>query len=125
MAKLTDKQKIFVKQYCSNGFNATKAAISAGYSDKAARQQGSHTLSKIDIQEAIEKFMSKASDKALVTIESLIKELDENRSIALSAETPQTSAANAATMGKARLCGLDKQLIETKIQAVDESGLQW
>ena len=34
------------------------------------------------------------------------------RTIALSCETPQTSAAVSATMGKAKLCGLDKQLIE-------------
>ncbi len=125
MTKLTGKQEVFVKEYCSNGFNATKAAISAGYSKKTAQGQGSENLLKPMIQKEIERFMNKVSNKALVTVESLIKELDENRSIALSAETPQTSAANAATMGKARLCGLDKQLIETKIQAVDESGLQW
>jgi len=30
----------------------------------------------------------------------------------LTAETPQSSAAVAATMGKAKLTGLDKQIIE-------------
>jgi phage terminase small subunit len=47
-----------------------------------------------------------------VTVDSLIKELEDARRAALGAETPQTGAAVAATMGKAKLCGLDKQLVE-------------
>ena len=31
---LTTKQELFVSAYCSNGFNATQAAIEAGYSEK-------------------------------------------------------------------------------------------
>ena len=50
--------------------------------------------------------------KHQTTVEDLIKELDENRQVALSAETPQTSAANSATLGKARLLGLDVQKVE-------------
>ncbi|AZU97873.1 hypothetical protein [Vibrio phage LP.2] len=45
-----------------------------------------------------------------VTIESLLQELSENRKLAL--EAMQLSAANAATMGKAKLCGLDIQKVE-------------
>ena len=47
-----------------------------------------------------------------VTVDSLMVELEEARQVALGAETPQSSAAVAATMGKAKLCGLDKQLID-------------
>jgi len=47
-----------------------------------------------------------------ITIESLIKELDEARGIALTADTPQSSAAITATMSKAKLVGLDKSVIE-------------
>lgn len=47
-----------------------------------------------------------------VTVDSLMIELEEARQVALGAETPQSSAAVAATMGKAKLCGLDKQLID-------------
>lgn len=46
-----------------------------------------------------------------VTVDSLLAELEEARQ-ALSAETPQSSAAVAATMGKAKLVGLDKQIID-------------
>ncbi|KAF0679407.1 hypothetical protein Y59_27690 [Enterobacter hormaechei] len=47
-----------------------------------------------------------------VTVDSLLAELEEARQKALSAETPQSSAAVAATMGKAKLVGLDKQIVD-------------
>ena len=47
-----------------------------------------------------------------VTIESLIKELNEAREVALTADTPQSSAAITATMSKAKLVGLDKHQVE-------------
>ena len=66
-------------------------------------------LSKQD--EVLGRF-SELQDLALkshgITIESLLKELDEARGIALEAETPQSSAAISATMNKAKLVGLDK-----------------
>ena len=47
-----------------------------------------------------------------ITIESLLKELDEARGVALTADTPQSSAAITATMSKAKLVGLDKHQVE-------------
>ena len=52
--KMTDKQKRFVDEYLVD-LNATKAAIRAGYSNRTARQIASQNLSKLDIQEAIQK----------------------------------------------------------------------
>ena len=75
MRKLTAKQQRFVEEYCGNGFNATKAAISAGYKSTNARQTASENLSKPDIQQAIQGFMNKATKKALVTTEDIVKEL--------------------------------------------------
>jgi len=77
MAKLTDKQRRFVEEYCSNGFNATQAAISAGYKENAARQTASENLSKPDIQSAIQEFMEKATKKAIVTTSDIVKRLWE------------------------------------------------
>lgn len=75
--KLTDKQRRFVEAYCSNGHNATQAAIASGYSEKTARQVGSENLAKPDIQDAIQEFMSKATKKALITTERLVERLVE------------------------------------------------
>lgn len=73
--KLTDKQRRFVEEYCSNGFNATQAALKAGYKPDNARKTASENLSKPDIQDYIEEFMSKAADKALVTTADVVKGL--------------------------------------------------
>ena len=54
----------------------------------------------------------KTAKRNQITVDTLLAELEENRQAALSAETPQAAAATAATMGKAKLLGLDKQIIE-------------
>lgn len=53
-----------------------------------------------------------------ITIETLLNELEEARTCALTAETPQSSAAVTATMGKARLTGLDKPIEQSANAAV-------
>lgn len=52
MAGLVAKQRRFVEEYCVD-FNATQAAIRAGYSVKTARAIGSENLTKPDICDAI------------------------------------------------------------------------
>lgn len=46
------------------------------------------------------------------TVESLLIKLDTAYDTALASETPQCSAAVSAVMAQAKLCGLDKQLVE-------------
>ena len=75
MSKLTDKQRRFVEEYCSNGFNATQAALKAGYKETNAKQQGCENLAKPDVQGYIQDFMSKATERAIVTIEDVVKGL--------------------------------------------------
>jgi len=60
--KLTHKQKIFCKEFLLD-FNATRAAIAAGYSKKTARQIGSENLTKPYIQAEIDKIRSKSAKK--------------------------------------------------------------
>lgn len=52
MAKLTDKQELFAREYLKD-LNATQAAIRAGYSEKTARKIGSENLTKPDVAERI------------------------------------------------------------------------
>ena len=77
MIKLTDKQRRFVEEYCANGFNATQACIAAGYSRKTAKDIASENLAKPYIQDAIQEFMAKATDKAIVTTQDIVKGLYE------------------------------------------------
>lgn len=73
--KLTAKQQSFCEAYVANGFNATQAALSAGYKETNATQQGCENLGKPYIQAFIQEFMAKASEKALVTTEDVVRGL--------------------------------------------------
>jgi phage terminase small subunit len=55
--KLTDKQRKFVLEYVRH-FNATRAALDAGYSKKTAYSIGSSNLKKVEVSEAIEWFFA-------------------------------------------------------------------
>ncbi len=50
---LNDRQTRFVQEYCKD-FNATQAAIRAGYSDKTSGQIGHELLKNLEIAEGIE-----------------------------------------------------------------------
>ena len=51
--ELTPKELLFANKYLTNDFNATEAAIDAGFSENTARQQGSRLLTKVNIKEYI------------------------------------------------------------------------
>lgn len=109
---LTIKQELFVAAYCTNGYNGTRAAITAGYSENTAKVIASENLSKPDIVEAIDAHKLMVSKRCGITLQSLIDELEEARLAALGAETVQSSAAVAATQAKAKLTGMDKMVID-------------
>ncbi len=68
---MTTKQQAFVEAYLANGFNATRAAITAGYSEKTARSIGCENLTKPDIANAIKQAMAgmaMSADEALARL---------------------------------------------------------
>ena len=67
-----------------------------------------------EILARFKELQQESADNHGITVKSLLDELDEARTVALGAEKPQTAAAVSATMGKAKLCGMDKQVIEHK-----------
>ena len=73
-ASLTDKQKMFVKNYLLD-LNATQAAIRAGYSKKTAQRIGSENLSKPLVAAAIQKGQAKAAAKLDFKAEDVLREL--------------------------------------------------
>lgn len=60
----------------------------------------------------IEALQEDHRERHKITVDDLLAELEEARQVALGQGNPQTSAAVAATMGKAKLLGLDKQILE-------------
>lgn len=50
---LNEKQSLFVQAYIANRWNATQAALDAGYSENSAYQQAHALLKNVEIQAAI------------------------------------------------------------------------
>ena len=67
--KFTMKQEFFIKNYVSNGGNATKAALDAGYSPKTAQVSGLENLGKPLISAEIERYKDSVSAEVGLTIE--------------------------------------------------------
>jgi phage terminase small subunit len=59
--ELTDKQEKFCYEYCLD-FNATQAAIRAGYSESTARSIASQLLTKVNIQDKIKKMQDNLAE---------------------------------------------------------------
>jgi phage terminase small subunit len=74
MSTLTSKQDRFVAEYLVD-LNATQAAIRAGYSKKTAQRIGSENLSKPLIAAAIQKSMTKRSERTDIKADDVIREL--------------------------------------------------
>lgn len=72
LSKLTYKQERFIQEYVRNGGNATRAAISAGYSPDCAKQIGSENLTKPAIREAIATWREEMRSTARVTRDDLL-----------------------------------------------------
>lgn len=115
MASLTQKQETFCQAYIETG-NASEAYRTAYAADKmkpeSVNRKAKELLDNGKIAARIAELQGEIKQRHNVTVDSLIKELEEARQSALTAETPQSSAAVAATMGKAKLTGLDKVIVE-------------
>jgi Terminase small subunit len=76
--KLTTKQEAFIAAYLGEArFNATKAAIMAGYSEKTAQPIGAENLSKPMIQSAIQAWRDEAKQAAITEVSYRINRLDD------------------------------------------------
>lgn len=76
--ELTDKQEKFCYEYCFD-FNATQAAIRAGYSENTARSIASQLLTKVNIQDRIKLMQDNLAETAGV---SRLRVLSEHMKLA-------------------------------------------
>jgi hypothetical protein len=115
MAVLTDQKKeSFVQKWHETG-NKSEAyryshPTSKKWKDETVHNKASALSKDREVLARYKELQEETAHNHGVTIESLLQELSENRKLAL--EAMQLSAANAATMGKAKLCGLDIQKVE-------------
>lgn len=71
---LTDMRALFVAEYLID-FNAARAALAAGYSEKTARTQGSLLLTVPAVRAAIDKGMAEMMERAKLTQDDVIAEI--------------------------------------------------
>lgn len=76
MAKLTDKQELFAREYLSD-LNATQAAKRAGYSDKTAYSIGQENLKKPEIQDRISELNAARMERIKVDADYVLRRLVE------------------------------------------------
>lgn len=103
---LTPRQRRFACEYVLD-WNATRAAVRAGYSERTAEKQGSRLLKKAEVGKIIERALDASRARNAVSVDSLTLELEEARREAMAAG--QFSAAVSAVMAKVKLHGLDVQ----------------
>lgn len=113
--KLTQKQENFCVAYVETGnqseayrrsYNAENMKPETVWSRASTLLKDGKVLARVN------ELRAQHVKRHEVTVDSLVAELEEARQVALAAETPQTSAAVSASMGKAKLYGLDKQVVE-------------
>lgn len=76
MAKLTDKQELFAREYLKD-LNATQAAIRAGYSVKTAQEQASRLLSNVMVQSRISELKAERNEEVGIDAAYVLKRLVE------------------------------------------------
>ena len=72
---LPPRQVNFVEAYCM-GQNATRAAVTAGYSIKTAHVQGSRILRNVKVISNIEDRLRDHRDRCSITVDKLSAELE-------------------------------------------------
>lgn len=134
-AKLTAKEEKFCLEVAT-GVDEFDKPISYGeayrraytvnkMTQKSVDEKASQIMAKVKIRSRVQELRDNVAKKAAITVESLLNELEEARQAALSAETVQSSAAVSATMSKAKLLGLDKQLVDITHRVVDDGSNEW
>jgi phage terminase small subunit len=120
---LTIKQERFCMVYVETG-NASEAYRQAynaeNMSNEAIWVEGSRLMDNPIVSLRIEELKKGHVKRHELTIDDLVKQLEEARQVALALENPQCSAAISATMGTAKLLGLVVDKTDIKLTNVKE-----
>lgn len=111
--KLTPKQESFCLAYIETG-NASEA-YRRSYNASRMKTETINTKAKELLKNGpvtvrIDELKAEHVERHKLTVDDLLAELEEARQLGILTE--QVGAAVSATMGKAKMLGLDKQLVE-------------
>lgn len=110
---LTPKQEAFCIAYMESGnaSDAYRQAYDAGNMNSASiNRSAKDVIDNPKIAARLAELRAPIIEKAQITVEDLLRELEEARKLAIDTEAP--GPAVSATMGKAKLLGMDKQVVE-------------
>lgn len=111
---LTQKQENFCRAFIETG-NASeayrKAFNTSNMKMESVNQKAYELLKRVDITARVDELRAEAAKRNEITVDDLIAELEEARVIAATGEKPQPAAMVSATMGKAKILGMDKLVI--------------
>lgn len=114
--KLTPKQEQFARKYveCGNASEAYRYAYNVGEKTlpKTVWEESCKVLAGPKVSARVFELQEAAKERTLVTVESLTKELNESRALAVEQDNP--SEMTKATMAKAKLHGLDVHKVDLK-----------
>lgn len=119
MAKLTPKQEKFCQKYIETG-NASEAYRQSydceNMKDETINSRAKELLKNGPITVRINELQNKHAKRHAITVDTLLAELEEVRQLALVPKgdngAVQLNVAVNAIMGKAKLLGLDKKVVD-------------
>lgn len=117
MPKLDNPKHELFAQALARGIPACHAYVEAGY--KASDANASTLRGNKKVKDRVAEIQERGAKRAEITIATLVEELEEARQAALTADTPQSSAAVTASMGKAKLLGLVVDKSENTVSVRD------
>lgn len=125
---LTKKQQAFVNAYIVNGFNATQAAIMAGYSQHTASVIGYENLTKPQIQAEINAYFDNYAMSAREVLARLTQiargditdVLDERGNLDLQAAQDNNATGLIKRVKNKTVTGEDRDYFETEIDVYDK-----
>ena len=111
---MTIKQELFAQAYIETGnaSEAYKRAYNTQANANTVNRKASQLLKHPEVIKLLADLQAIHRQRHTITMDHILQELEQSRLLAL--ENIQCSAAISATMGKAKLLGLDKQVIEHK-----------
>lgn len=113
---LTPKQEAFCFAYIENGGNAS-AAYKASYNvkkatDKSVTELASTLLKNVNVSSRLKELQAASQKRHEMTVDDIVKELEEAREIAKTLQIPNAGAMVSASLGKAKVLGLIKEKVE-------------
>lgn len=117
---MTPKQAAFVQAYIEtqNASEAYRLAYNSNAAAHIIHRKAYELLKHPEVKKELETLKAETRERNKVTIDSILIELEQARTLALEADNPQCSAAIAASMSKAKLLGLVVVKQEHKIDGV-------